>query len=38
LAREDAEVVRRNLAHRGFHLQFPPAMPDPMTEDWGTDG
>lgn len=38
LAREDAEVVRSNLANRGFHLQFPPAMPDPMTEDWGTDG
>lgn len=24
LAREDAGVVRANLAARGFHLQFPP--------------
>lgn len=24
LAREDADVVRRNLAAQGFHLQFPP--------------
>lgn len=24
LAREDAAVVRANLAERGFHLQFPP--------------
>ena len=24
LARENAEVVRGNLAARGFHLQFPP--------------
>lgn len=24
LAREDAEVVRGNLAARGFHIQFPP--------------
>ena len=38
LAQEDPEVVRSNLAARGFHLQFPPSMPDPMTEDWGTDG
>jgi uncharacterized protein YcgL (UPF0745 family) len=38
LAREDASVVRDNLALRGFHLQFPPAGTlDPMTEDWGTD-
>ena len=37
LAREDADVVRANLATRGFHLQFPPTQPDPMTEDWGTD-
>lgn len=28
LAREDAEVVRTNLASRGFHIQFPP-QPDP---------
>jgi uncharacterized protein YcgL (UPF0745 family) len=27
LAREDPEVVRRNLAAHGFHVQFPP--PDP---------
>lgn len=38
LAREDAAVVRENLALRGFHLQFPPSMAtDPMSEDWGTD-
>ena len=24
LAREDADLVRSNLAARGFHLQFPP--------------
>lgn len=24
LAREDADVVRANLAARGFHIQFPP--------------
>ena len=28
LAREDAAVVRENLAARGFHIQFPPP-PDP---------
>jgi uncharacterized protein YcgL (UPF0745 family) len=37
LAREDADVVLQNLAARGFHLQFPPTIEDPMTEDWGTD-
>ena len=37
LARANADVVRRNLADRGFHVQFPPKMLDPMTEDWGTD-
>ena len=37
LARENPDVVRENLATRGFHLQFPPTMLDPMTEDWGTD-
>ncbi len=37
LAIEDPAVVRENLATRGFHLQFPPTMADPMTEDWGTD-
>lgn len=38
LAREDVGVVRENLSARGFHLQFPPTVVDPMTEDWGTDG
>ena len=38
LAQADPEVVRTNLATRGFHLQLPPTMADPMTEDWGTDG
>ena len=38
LAREDANVVRENLSARGFHLQFPPTVVDPMTEEWGTDG
>ena len=38
LAQQDPEVVRSNLASRGFHLQFPPAIDvDPMTEEWGTD-
>lgn len=37
LARENPEVVRHNLAARGFHLQFPPTVADPMTDDWGTD-
>ncbi|QSX74065.1 YcgL domain-containing protein [Lysobacter arenosi] len=37
LARGDAAVVRENLAARGFHLQFPTTLDDPMTEDWGTD-
>lgn len=27
LAREDPEVVRRNLAAHGFHVQFPPPEP-----------
>lgn len=31
LAREDPELVRRNLAAQGFHLQFPP--PDPAAAD-----
>jgi uncharacterized protein len=38
LAQADPAVVRANLAARGFHLQFPPTVADPMTEDWGTDG
>lgn len=37
LARENPEVVRRNLAANGFHLQLPPSMQDPMLDDWGTD-
>ena len=37
LAQENPEVVRHNLAARGFHLQFPPTVADPMTDDWGTD-
>ena len=47
LAREDAAVVRENLAVRGFHLQFPPTVEDLSVdklrmfgvkeEDWGTD-
>jgi len=38
LAREDADVVRANLATRGFHLQLPPRPAlDPMSDDWGTD-
>ena len=37
LARGDVAVVRANLASRGFHLQYPPTVDDPMTEDWGTD-
>ncbi len=38
LAQEDPDVVRSNLVSRGFHIQFPPTMSDPMTDDWGTDG
>lgn len=37
LAQADAAVVRANLAERGFHLQFPKTVLDPMTDDWGTD-
>lgn len=37
LAQADPVVVMENLAARGFHLQFPPTMPDPMSDDWGTD-
>lgn len=37
LAQEDPAVVRENLAVRGFHVQFPPTVADPMSEDWGTD-
>ena len=37
LALENVAVVRENLSQRGFHLQFPPTVEDPMKEDWGTD-
>lgn len=37
LARENPAVVRRNLNTRGFHIQFPPSIEDPMSADWGTD-
>ncbi len=37
LASEDPAVVRSNLVMNGFHVQFPPSMDDPMSEDWGTD-
>ena len=37
LAQADPVVVMENLAVRGFHIQFPPSMPDPMSDDWGTD-
>jgi uncharacterized protein YcgL (UPF0745 family) len=37
LARENPDVVRSNLTSRGFHLQFPPTVIDPMSDDWGTD-
>ena len=32
LAQADPDVVRANLKARGFHLQFPPTMPDPMVD------
>jgi uncharacterized protein len=38
LAQADPTVVRANLASRGFFVQFPPTVADPMIEDWGTDG
>lgn len=34
LAREDVQVVRANLAERGFHIQFPPP---PLTGDERAD-
>ena len=33
LAREEADVVRANLAARGFHLQFPPQSTDAADGD-----
>ena len=38
LARVDAEVVRTNLATRGFHLQFPETQLDPLVEGGVGDG
>lgn len=38
LASANPEVVRANLGGRGFHIQLPPTVADPMTSDWGTDG
>lgn len=35
LAREDVQVVRANLAERGFHIQFPP--PPTLTGDERAD-
>ena len=32
LAQADPAVVRANLRERGFHLQLPPTMPDPMVD------
>ena len=37
LAQADPAVVRANLGSRGFHVQLPPTMADPMSDDWGTD-
>jgi len=38
LARVDADVVRNNLATRGFHLQFPETQLDPLVEGGVGDG
>ena len=38
LARADAELVRNNLAARGFHLQFPETQLDPLVEGGVGDG
>ncbi len=32
LAQADPAVVLANLAAHGFHLQFPPTLPDPMVD------
>jgi uncharacterized protein len=37
LSRADPVEVRDNLRARGFHVQLPPSVGDPMSEDWGTD-
>ena len=38
LARADAEVVRANLASRGFYLQGPETVMDPLVEGGVGDG
>jgi uncharacterized protein YcgL (UPF0745 family) len=38
LARADAEVVRGNLATRGYHLQFPETQLDPLVAGGVGDG
>ena len=38
LARADAQVVRHNLATRGFHLQFPETQLDPLVAGGVGDG
>lgn len=38
LARVDVEVVRTNLAERGFHLQFPETQLDPLVAGGVGDG
>ena len=38
LARADAELVRNNLATRGFHLQFPETQLDPLVAGGVGDG
>lgn len=38
LARADAELVRQNLAARGFHLQFPETQLDPLVAGGVGDG
>ena len=38
LARVDIEVVRVNLAGRGFHLQLPPTVLDPLVAGGVGDG
>ena len=38
LARADAQVVRGNLATRGYHLQFPETQLDPLVAGGVGDG
>ncbi len=38
LARADAQVVRRNLSERGFYLQVPPTVLDPLVAGGVGDG